>query len=345
MSFYSGFFNSVNGDRLYDGSDLSKFLEGLVTNGCLPNDTGLKAIPNGAPIGTNPPSVIISPGKAYYNGMWFINDANYIYYFSGNYGATKHHLLYICFDVNEIARNVTFGHLTGFSAPALPANGAGKYYMGIARVADQGVQPVVGNITDIRTYAGVSGTGITSASIVDSAITEAKIASGAVTYSKIGNEAIQDYHIRQQELNINHIYPFHKIWTAATDGAQATVTSGSLTHVVAGGFPGLEFTPAFDCYLLVQANAVMTHNSTAAAAAGIAIVDNVNPGTSIRLHGGLSTKPASLATALISANAVGLIPLNYGVAYHLRLGVASNTAGTITLYGPRTYVHSIVLPR
>lgn len=222
MSLSSGFFNSYSGDRAYDATDFSRYLEGLVTNGCLPNDTGLKVVPNPEDVGS-PPSVIIKPGKAYYNGLWFRNSDDYIYNLTPTITPDVFHLIYVCFDITENGRDAYFLHQTGPN-PILPDNANGKYYMPLCRIADQlGGLILETHITDLRWYAGVSGTGIVTASLVDSAITTPKIANGAVDTDKIKPGAVTHSLIADDAVGINKIINSAVISSKIGDGAVTAV--------------------------------------------------------------------------------------------------------------------------
>ena len=69
----SGFFNSLNHDRLYYNSDISRLFNSLIIDGVFQN-IGDKFI---ARPGTGM-QVIIPSGFAYFNSTWLYNDADYI---------------------------------------------------------------------------------------------------------------------------------------------------------------------------------------------------------------------------------------------------------------------------
>jgi len=197
-----GFFNSIGEDRVYDATHFSRYLEGIISNGCFPNSTGFKVIADGSALGANPPSVIISPGKAYYNGMWVHNDANLQYFMGTGQQANPNmvHLLYFCFDTNNTSGGRKVEILCTTSAnPTIPADGSGKYYMPLARVLDWTSggpsQPLTAAITDQRTNAGVNGINVDTAGLIDGAVTTNKLAASAVTAAKLGTSAVTDVKI------------------------------------------------------------------------------------------------------------------------------------------------------
>lgn len=180
-----GFFNSYGDDRLYDASDFSEYLKGILSNGCFPNDTGFLVKPNPAQILSNPPSVLISVGKVYYDGLWALNKAE----FALNLGTTQvvgvfTHLLYFCFDTNEDGgRKVSIEYVAGTPTvpPVMPANGAGKFYLPLAIIANRvTANPIQADIVDTRAKAGVMGTTVGNASMVDDAVNARVLADDAV---------------------------------------------------------------------------------------------------------------------------------------------------------------------
>lgn len=73
MAIRSGFFMSVNGDRKYNAAFFAEFFGTLIGNGVFPNPSnGLQIISN------DDMTVTMKPGKAWINGYYFVNDADYI---------------------------------------------------------------------------------------------------------------------------------------------------------------------------------------------------------------------------------------------------------------------------
>lgn len=178
MTLKSGFFNSVDGDRLYDATDFTTYLEGLIVNGCLPNDTGFLVKPNPEPIGANPPSVIIGIGKAYYDGYWAHNTTEFVYALGTTQQVVSgvYYHIYLCFDISESGRSVTVAHVTGGPLTTIPEDTSEQFYMPLAIVADTlNVQPALSNIADVRWAAGVQGIGIVTESLTDKCVTIEKL--------------------------------------------------------------------------------------------------------------------------------------------------------------------------
>ena len=71
--FSSGFFNSINHDRLYYPSDISRLFNSLLNDGVFEN-VGDKLI---ARAGTGM-QVIIGSGMAWFNSSWSVNDSDYV---------------------------------------------------------------------------------------------------------------------------------------------------------------------------------------------------------------------------------------------------------------------------
>ena len=71
MSVTSGFYNSINSDRLYTAEQLSNIFEGLITDGIynqVGNALQVKATGNGM-------GIQVLPGRAWLRGTWIRNDA------------------------------------------------------------------------------------------------------------------------------------------------------------------------------------------------------------------------------------------------------------------------------
>ena len=79
MSKQSGFFDSVENDRLYSAAQISEYLEGIVANGIIPiPSTNLQVLANTITSNSTDEdkrTVLIEPGKAWINGRWFKSDA------------------------------------------------------------------------------------------------------------------------------------------------------------------------------------------------------------------------------------------------------------------------------
>ena len=68
----SGFFNSVNGDRLYNAVQISKIFEGLITDGVYESVGNKMAVqPN------NGMTIQIATGRGWFGGHWVNNDSEY----------------------------------------------------------------------------------------------------------------------------------------------------------------------------------------------------------------------------------------------------------------------------
>jgi len=71
MTVTYGFYNSVASDRLYDALQLSKFMEGIITDGVMANiGNKLNTVQNSGM------GIFVGSGKAWFNNTWTYNDAN-----------------------------------------------------------------------------------------------------------------------------------------------------------------------------------------------------------------------------------------------------------------------------
>lgn len=72
MAWTSGFFNSVNGDRLYNADQMSTIFEGLITDGVYESVADKLAVqPNSGM------TVQIATGRGWFNKRWVNNDSEY----------------------------------------------------------------------------------------------------------------------------------------------------------------------------------------------------------------------------------------------------------------------------
>lgn len=72
MTISSGFYNSINHDRLYSNYDFANLFEGIVTSGVYENVGTAFTV---RPAGGN--SITVGPGAAWLNGYWLRNDSQY----------------------------------------------------------------------------------------------------------------------------------------------------------------------------------------------------------------------------------------------------------------------------
>jgi len=73
MAIRSGFFNSVNGDRIYDAKRFAEYFSSFIGNGIFPNPSDCLQV-----ISNNDMTITVRPGKAWINGYILINDDDYI---------------------------------------------------------------------------------------------------------------------------------------------------------------------------------------------------------------------------------------------------------------------------
>jgi hypothetical protein len=70
MTLTYGFYNSVNGDRLYDAEQMSSLFDGLLTDGVLSNIGDYLIVTPGTGL-----AVMVGTGRAWFNHTWSYNDA------------------------------------------------------------------------------------------------------------------------------------------------------------------------------------------------------------------------------------------------------------------------------
>jgi hypothetical protein len=251
VTLSSGFFNSVGSDRLYTAEDFASYLNGIITDGCIPNQTGLKVTQGvQGSLGSSPPSVVIAPGKAYIKGMWLNNTENLTF----NLGTTQQvinfmkHLVYLKCDTDG-EREITIECYTALN-PVIPADTSTISYMPLAMIEDQkNVQPANAHITSLRPYAGVSGTGITTQSLVDECVTTAKIDDLAVTTAKIANEAVT-----VGKLDTNMFAGITPLTSQIPLGSSTVNLSSTVWTTVSSEVFLIDFTSPVDAYAIFNYN-------------------------------------------------------------------------------------------
>lgn len=72
MSFASGFFNSVDHDRLYDATDISRLFDGLIRDGIFASIGDCLVVKQ-----SDQMNVTVGTGRAWFNHTWSYNDALY----------------------------------------------------------------------------------------------------------------------------------------------------------------------------------------------------------------------------------------------------------------------------
>lgn len=92
MTISSGFFNSINHDRLYSNYDFSNLFEGLITSGIYENVGSAFSVRPG-----NSNSVTVGSGSAWLDGYWLRNDSSYTVSLSGVSSGTT---IYIVLEIN-----------------------------------------------------------------------------------------------------------------------------------------------------------------------------------------------------------------------------------------------------
>lgn len=158
MAEYSGFFNSVGGDRSYTADFFAKFFGSFIGNGVFPNpSTGCQILTN------DNMTVTYKAGKGWINGYYYENDSDVIIPISASDGLLKR-IDRIVLRYSTSGRNILMDLKPGVlaSSPVAPAlqRDADIYELGIADiyVGNNAVSIAQGNITDLRlntSYCGV----------------------------------------------------------------------------------------------------------------------------------------------------------------------------------------------
>lgn len=75
MAIQSGFYNSLNGDRIYDAGDMNLLFNQIISGGVFKDYSRSFFVSS---FGTNGQLVSVAPGMAYCFGKWVLNDNSYV---------------------------------------------------------------------------------------------------------------------------------------------------------------------------------------------------------------------------------------------------------------------------
>lgn len=157
MTVRSGFFNSVNHDRVYDAAWFAEYFATFISNGVFPNpSTGLQVVE-----GTNMQTVV-KPGKGWINGYYVVNDNDFIIDHAGADGTLRRiDRIVLQRSTANRAINIVMKKGNFASNPVAPAiiRDADFYELVLADVLiDRGATKIIqGNITDQRLNNALCG--------------------------------------------------------------------------------------------------------------------------------------------------------------------------------------------
>lgn len=154
MAITYGYFNSVDGDRVYNADQMSEYFDGIVSNGVYENVGGalqVKAIQNGGM------SVTVEAGRAIVNSKWIKNDAVLTVDITAAHATlNRYTAVIIKLDNRPVARNITITTKDGTpaSSPTKPSmTNTGtivELCLAYIYVAAGATSIVQANITDTR---------------------------------------------------------------------------------------------------------------------------------------------------------------------------------------------------
>lgn len=148
MAFSCGFFDAKNKDRVYTAEDFTSYLSSLICSGIL--DTYGQCFKVTA---HNTLSVTIGTGKAWINGHFFENDANYELdlssYVSGS--ENRHAVIGICCDTDVNTRSCSLVVKSGVTQPVFSNFGSQSYLTLASIYLPAGTKRIIdSDITDYR---------------------------------------------------------------------------------------------------------------------------------------------------------------------------------------------------
>ena len=144
MSVRSGFFNSLNNDRLYNAEDMSNYYEGLVSNGVYYTVGDALAVT----AGTDPLTVNVGSGRAMIDCRWLRNSSDLTLSIDAA-GSSSSRIDSVVVKLDLDARDMTIEVVKGGNtAPALEDTATVKYLRLADVTAIQGTQSI--SVLDCR---------------------------------------------------------------------------------------------------------------------------------------------------------------------------------------------------
>lgn len=158
MSFRSGMFNSVNGDRRYIASFFAEYFASFIGNGVFPNpSTGFQVIANSSDM-----TITLKAGKAWINGYYVVNDSDYVITLDAADGIYNR-IDRIVLQLNYLNREIVPVIKKGNSASSPTATGlqrdADAYELGLADIYIHRGSTAISQstITDLRMNSNYCG--------------------------------------------------------------------------------------------------------------------------------------------------------------------------------------------
>ena len=135
MPLSSGFYNSVNGDRVYDAEQFGALFDGIISDGVFPNVGDHFLVRPG----TNEMAIYVGSGKAWLNRRWVENTADEKLSISAAHASLDRiDSIVLSVDNNKAVRaarlEVLTGQASGSPQAPLPTDTPGKKYMVLANI-------------------------------------------------------------------------------------------------------------------------------------------------------------------------------------------------------------------
>ena len=268
MTVKSGFFNSIDGDRLYDAEDINSFFDGVIVDGVLSTIGDVFVVE-----ATTGMQISVGSGKSWFLKSWLTNTAAKVLTLStAHVSYSRIDIIALDFDKSESVRTNSIIVVEGTPAasPTIPAllNTTTHLQIPLAHIlVGVGVTEIVqGNITDkigtpecpfsqgiVDLIVNVDDVTIEIVSndlqVKDNGISTAKIASGSVGTSELAAAAVIQEKMAADSVGTAQIQPgavdttelatdavtAAKIGTGEVGMAELAVDSVNADRIVTGG--------------------------------------------------------------------------------------------------------------
>ena len=156
MALYSGFFNSLNGDRKYNAAQIGRYLHGIITSGVYANVSDSLQV-----LATGGMTVAVQPGRAMLDFQFIENDEPYGLTIAGGGSLPRYDIVVLRLDMDARTITIEVKEGTPSSSPAYPSlvrtDVVKEYMLAAIYVGKLATALTQSNITDTRADTSVCG--------------------------------------------------------------------------------------------------------------------------------------------------------------------------------------------
>lgn len=224
MAIKYGFFNSVNGDRVYNAEDVGRYLHGIITNGVYQDDTGKLQV-----LASSGMTVAVQTGRAMLSYHYMENDSAYSV--TLDIGTTLPRIDLVVLRLDLTNRNITIAVKKGTPAasPSMPvlSRESTVYELALAAITvGANVSSITqANIQDLRPNSAYCGwvTGVVQQLDTSTLFSQWEAAYEA-QYEQLGTEFQNWFDTLTEQLTVDtYIQEYKKRYTTAANDKNITI--------------------------------------------------------------------------------------------------------------------------